>query len=238
MSKKLAGLLLFMACSQPETEKQGAALLKCVKASDCEIGQACDANGQCVAAITPNVSGPALAPGEIPKVKVKSLAPYEVQVGEQNASAPNKILVDEQVASIPITELGIGVARIGMTRAEWFSVPSGEFVPAEPGDPPGVDARGLSTMDGAAVVGYFKSGFLCQLSTRSDHAATLLGVRPGDSASRIIEKYGNLSDKAPRTAEQLQGVSFHFTVNGAPVADTGAVSADAKISEVIVGACL
>jgi hypothetical protein len=235
LAASIASLLL--ACDTPHDTQRSSQLTACVKASDCESGQACDANGRCVAAISLPEKTNVLPPNGIPKVKVKSLAPFEVTTNEQNASAPTKILVDDQVASVPITELGIGVARIGMTKAEWFSVPGGEFVPPEPGDPAGVDARGISTMDGAPVIAFYKNGFLCQLSTKSDHAATLLGVRPGDPAYQATEKYGAISTQEPRFAEKLKGVVFRFKVNGEPIPDSSEVPSTAKIDEILVGTC-
>jgi hypothetical protein len=241
MSKKryIAGgfAAIVLACNTPTTTGKSTELTSCVKASDCEIGQACDAGGRCVAAISLNEKPITLPADGVPKVKVRSLAPYEVQTNEQNASAPTMILVDNQVASVPITELGIGVARIGMTKAEWFSVPGGEFVSPEPGDPAGTEARGISTMDGAPVVAFYKGGVLCQLSTKSDHTATLLGVRPGDAASQVVDKYGALSTQDPRFAEKLKGVVFRFTLNAEPIPVSGEVPSTAKVSEILVGTC-
>jgi hypothetical protein len=241
MSKKryLAGSFaaIVLACNAPNTTGKSQPT-SCIKASDCEIGLTCDNNGRCVAAISTTEKPFTLPADGIPKINVKVLKPFEVTVTDQNTSAPTKMLVDNQVASVPITELGIGDARIGMTKAEWFSVPSGDFAPPEPGDPAGTEARGISSMDGAPVVAFYKNGVLCQLSTKSDHASTLLGIRPGSPAYQVTEKYGALSTEEPRFAEKLKGVVFRFTLNEKPIPSSGEVPSTAKVDEILVGTCL
>lgn len=226
-----------LACSNPQ-EPESYNTGTCVRASDCEvIGMACD-KGRCVAALSAQPN-PSTEPAGIPKIKVKPLKPFDLQTSSQDGSSmPTKIPVDPQVSSVPITELGIGGARLGMTRSEWFSVPNGEFAPAEPGDPPGVDARGLALMDGVRVVGLFKGGILCQLSTKHDHAATMLGLRPGDPAYRAKDLYGAISSNEPRFAEKLKGVFYRFRVGETPVPAQGDIPDNAVIDEIFIGTCM
>lgn len=229
-------MLPLLACEpNPGSE---VALDSCIRDSDCASGQTCD-RGRCVA-IIPEEEKAAPAPNELPKPKIKRVHPFEITTSAQPGEPPTTPLDTEtKVASVPISELGIGPARLGMLRSEWFSVPKGEFAPPLATDPDGVDARGLAKVGEADLLALFKGGVLCQLSTRSDRAATALGVRPGDTAARVEERYGAISEVAPRYAEDLKGIYFIFrSPTGGDVPSPGPVPKDAIVDEIIVGSCL
>jgi hypothetical protein len=198
----------------------------------------CD-RGQCVAALPQTQAVVLKDPNALPTVKVKSVAPFAIETTAQTGNpVADKIAGETQIASVPITELGIGAARLGMHRSEWFSVPQSEFLPSLADDPAGVDARGRAVLNGEVeLLALFKRGILCQLSTKSERAATLLGLRAGDAVGQVTQKYGDLSEREPRSAARFPGIYFRFKDGSQNAAEAGPLPETATIEEIIVGTC-